>query len=225
MLARLAVFDGGCTLAAIEEVAADDPLTILDGMNTLGDQSLIQRHDTPTGEARFRMLELVREYAHERLAASGEEATARERHADLYFDLQLAGAGASMAEVPWQRLLLVEEDNLRAALRWATAQRDVVLGLRLVNALVPFWANRGAYREGRGWIEAIPGPSRRRHARSRPRHSYAHTSRARRSSPGRAAIPPGPRRYGEQALAHITAPSATLPRRRRDMRLLANGSR
>ena len=148
LLARLSVFAGGCTLAAIEAVADAEPLALLDGLHTLGDQSLLQRQETPEGEARFRTLELVREYAQERLAASGEVAATRARHADYFLQL----VETRLDQIVWQRQVLAEEDNLRAALRWATTRQDVALGLRLVNALVPFWANRGAYREGHDWI-------------------------------------------------------------------------
>jgi predicted ATPase len=75
---RLAVFAGGCTLAAAEAVGGDDQAaSILDLVGSLVDQSLLQRQEDAAGEPRFLMLETVREYGLERLATSGEETQAR----------------------------------------------------------------------------------------------------------------------------------------------------
>ncbi|MFN8515060.1 MAG: BTAD domain-containing putative transcriptional regulator [Chloroflexia bacterium] len=153
LLAQLAVFEGGCTLAAIEAVADADALLVLDSLSALDDHSLLHRYDTAVGEPRFRMLELVREYASEQLAARGEEPTVRTRHADYF--LGLAEAESSMEQIAWQRMVLAEEDNLRAALRWSIAEAERHIALRLGNALVSFWTTRGAFREGRGWLDAM----------------------------------------------------------------------
>jgi predicted ATPase len=81
---RLAVFAAGCTLAAVDDVTGGptelgiDPL---DGVSSLLDKSLLRREDGPAGELRLTMLETVREFPREQLAASGEERAIRERHA------------------------------------------------------------------------------------------------------------------------------------------------
>jgi predicted ATPase/DNA-binding SARP family transcriptional activator len=160
LLAWLAVFDGGGTLEAIEATAAVDSLVILDGLAVLGNQSLVQRHDAEGAVPRFRMLELVREYARERLVASGEIAAIRERHARYYLALaEQAEAGfVGTDQAAWQRRLAAEGDNLRAALRWTVEQRAGADGLRLASALVPFWTTQGAYGEGQAWLDALlPG--------------------------------------------------------------------
>ena len=90
---RLAVFVGGCTLEAAEAVAnARDDLGIevFEGIASLMDKSLLRQEDGPDGKPRFLMLETVREYGLEQLAANDEENWARQQHADHY-DAVIAG--------------------------------------------------------------------------------------------------------------------------------------
>src|SRR5207244_4124273 len=84
LLARLAVFAGGCTLEAAETVAGDGG-DLLAGLAALVDNSLLRR--SGRDEPRFGLLETVRDYALERLAASGEEETVRARHAAYYAEI------------------------------------------------------------------------------------------------------------------------------------------
>ena len=134
-------------------------------VQSLVDKSLL-RH---TGE-RLWMLETIREYAREQLAASGEEAELRRRHAP--FVLDAAEAGLSAAEEtgdqgPWLALLSAEHDNARAALEWARdAHEDEVL-LRLVSALAGLWLAHAHTLEGEHWIalaleRGVSPPSARR---------------------------------------------------------------
>ena len=109
MFARLAVFTGGCTLEAVEEVCDAD----LDTLQSLVEKSLL-RH---TGD-RFWMLETIREHSSERLAESGEEEARRRAHAACY--LALAEESRRRLRGPdqavWLARIIVEEQNLRAAL-------------------------------------------------------------------------------------------------------------
>jgi non-specific serine/threonine protein kinase len=176
---RLAVFAGGCTPEAAEAVCAagDDlagppPGAVLDGLAALVDQSLVQREaggDALGREPRLVLLETVREYAQERLAAAGEAAALERRHAAHY----LALAEAAEPEVKradqaaWLARLEREHDNLRRALAWAASEGQrggapvaVAWGLRLAVALARFWEFRGHGREGRAWLTrllALPG--------------------------------------------------------------------
>src|SRR5262249_16655510 len=87
---RLAVFAGGCTLEAGEAVcnqAGDLGLDVFDGIASLVDKSLLRHEDPVEGEPRFRMLETIREYGLEQLAASGEAAALQRRHAEYYLRL------------------------------------------------------------------------------------------------------------------------------------------
>src|SRR6266480_6971784 len=88
LLARMAVFRGGCSLEAIESVCSEGlSIDALDGLASLVDKNLVQQKEAPGGEPRFVMLEMILEYARERLKASGEEETMRRRHAGYFVDL------------------------------------------------------------------------------------------------------------------------------------------
>jgi hypothetical protein len=156
---RFAVFAGGCTLEAAEAVcagtAADPP--VLTGLAALVDKSLLRRQDdlhAGSAEPRLIMLETLREYGLEQLAAFGEEHSARERHVAHYLALaeaaapELSGPGAAA----WGARLEREHDNLRAALRWVLDQRDEESALRLTAALWRFWSAHGHLGEGRRWL-------------------------------------------------------------------------
>ncbi|HYO90853.1 MAG TPA: tetratricopeptide repeat protein, partial [Pyrinomonadaceae bacterium] len=157
LLSRLAVFSGGMTIEAIEEVCGTDGepgVEVLDVITSLVDKSLLVQKEQADGESRFRLLELVREYAMERLEQSGEEQKFKERHAAFYLALaekaqpELLASGAA----EWLNRLEEEHDNLRSALRWLL-ERDAESGLRLVGAARPFWERRGHLTEGRAWLE------------------------------------------------------------------------
>ena len=145
--ARLAVFGGGCTLDAAEEIAGAD----LDVLQSLVDKSLL-RH---TGD-RFWMLETIREYALGRLEQCGEAEELRRRLADHFLalaekaELELPGPTA----VRWLDRLGVEHENLRAALDiFERSERQDAL--RLASALRVFWLRRGHLREGRERVERL----------------------------------------------------------------------
>jgi tetratricopeptide (TPR) repeat protein len=130
----------------------------LDLLASLVDKSLIWQDVSPEGAPRFAMLETVREYGLEQLAAGGEEADTRRRHAAWF----LALAEQAQPHLPsaerwaWLARLEIERDNLRAALVWGQAQADGEFGLRLAGALSWYWVHRGHLSEGRGWLgEAV----------------------------------------------------------------------
>ena len=131
---RLAVFVGGFTLDAAEhpipntelQVPRDDDhsaFDVLDGLTRLIDVGLLIPVGEVEGEPRFGMLETIREFGLERLAAAAEEATARETHAGWFLALAEAAARGVFGadEVAWLRRLEAEHDNLRAALAWTMA--------------------------------------------------------------------------------------------------------
>ncbi|HEV8249003.1 MAG TPA: adenylate/guanylate cyclase domain-containing protein [Gaiellaceae bacterium] len=145
LFARLAVFRGGCTLEAAEEVADAD----LNALQSLVEKSLL-RH---TNE-RFWMLETIREYARERLAQSGAEGEAGRRHAEYFLALAEQARGPDTRDYTrdYSGPVEAEHDNLRRALEWA---RDLDEGeslLRLAAALGDYWGTRGFNREARVWL-------------------------------------------------------------------------
>jgi predicted ATPase/DNA-binding CsgD family transcriptional regulator len=160
---RLSVFVGGCTLDAAETVCQSGGGTgpdIFDGLASLVDKSLLGQESGTDGEPRFTMLETVREYALEQLAASGEEADARRRHLDWFEGLsrrsqpKIYGPDATN----WLDRLEADLYNLRGALTWSLADSEPAsgeAGLRLSAALSWFWLLRDHLSEGRGWLEAV----------------------------------------------------------------------
>jgi predicted ATPase/DNA-binding CsgD family transcriptional regulator len=156
---RLAVFAGGFTLEGAEAVArvGGGAIDALAGVVSLVETSFIEPvSGAAADEPRYRMLETVREFGLERLAVSGEaeERAVRVAHAayaltlaEPLLDRPYASFEAALARVD------AELDNVRAALGWAEAAEEVELGLQLAGAMVNYWANRGHYREGRGWLE------------------------------------------------------------------------
>jgi predicted ATPase len=152
---RLGVFAAGFALDAAEAVVGGDGLgsEVGGGVAALVDASLLRREDAPgEGEPRYAMLETVREYALEQLAASGEEPAVRRAHADYF--LRLAEAAHDAAhQGTYRSPLTVERANLRAALAWLETAEETERNLLLVGALWPFWYVHGPYQEGRGWVE------------------------------------------------------------------------
>ena len=154
---RLGVFAGGWTLPAAVAVATAETIadgSVLDDLTALVDQSLVRR-DYNTPELRFTMLETIREFALRELAAHGEDASTRERHARWYRDLveQLDLHHARQGDTERTRGLLPEQDNLRQALTWFAAQHDAVSLNHLSAALAKFWFDLGQFGEARHWLQ------------------------------------------------------------------------
>jgi predicted ATPase/class 3 adenylate cyclase len=149
LFARLAVFAGGCTLETAEAVCDAD----LDTLQSLVDKSLIRLRE---GD-RFWMLETIREYAAERLEASGEADALRRLHGKHFLGLaeeaepNVFGSG-SAAE--WLDRLGREHDNLRAAIDFLESSGETQLVLRLAAGLSDFWYSRGYLAEGARRLDA-----------------------------------------------------------------------
>ena len=136
---RLSVFAGGCDLAAAEAVLPDDDLDAADVVDVLGqlvDKSLVVVDDTDGG-VRYRLLETIRQYARERLDASGDPVALRRRHADHYVALaEAAGPHLRGREhLEWTSVIARDIDNFRAALDWAVETPSPEHALRLVAPL------------------------------------------------------------------------------------------
>jgi len=168
--ARLTVFAGSFDVAAVEQVCAGEPLDDEDVLATLiglVDKSVVLRADDDG--TRYLLLETIREFGAEKLAATGEQAVLQDRHIARHMALAAALADDPTAEdqLPRYRRLWTEQANLRAALDYALAapgrQRDAA---RLANALSVYWQMASAPGEGRFWLgRVLPlfwGPSRER---------------------------------------------------------------
>lgn len=158
VFAHLAVFRGGCTVDAAQQVAGAAVWSLL----ALVDKSLLRQINPQTGAkpgvgARFALLEPIREYALERLTMRGEMDALRRSHAAYY--LSLAETAAAQWDSPTAyaatHTLDDEYDNLRTALQWYRDSGEVTAGLQLGIALGKFWRRRGYYSEGRVWLEEL----------------------------------------------------------------------
>jgi predicted ATPase/DNA-binding SARP family transcriptional activator len=177
--ARLSVFRGGFTLEAAHAVcpsgagAGSDPIrapaagrrTTVEYLEQLRECSLIGVEER-SGASRYRLLETLREYGWEQLAAAGELAATRSRHREWYLQLaEQADAEAYELEVMpkgWLTRLEAELENLRAALGWCQEEAEAnpagegaEAGLRLAAALCGLWSGRGNLTEGLQWLEAM----------------------------------------------------------------------
>jgi predicted ATPase/class 3 adenylate cyclase len=172
LFARLGIFSGGWSLKAAEAICGPDlDLDVLDGLGTLVDHSMVWP-EMRDGETRSTMLETIREFAVERLAASGEEDELRRRHAEHFRDLAEEAERHLIREdrVLWLGLLESEHDNLRTALDWAERTGEPDTGLRTAAAMWRFWLQRGHLSEGRGRLErllSMPGATARGPVRAR----------------------------------------------------------
>jgi predicted ATPase/class 3 adenylate cyclase len=165
---RLSVFVDGWTINAAEAVAGDHPAqtSTLDQLGSLLDKSLLQEVEDADNKPRFVMLETLREFGLEQLAASGEEDMIRHHHASFYLALaeHTVASLENVEQVQWMNRMEQEHDNLLAALEWSRTAKATPEGapsdvaeicLRLAGALGIFWEARGYYSEGRERLAAI----------------------------------------------------------------------
>jgi predicted ATPase/DNA-binding XRE family transcriptional regulator len=177
---RLAVFAGGFTLEAAEAIGAEGggrkaeenrsppalrlppSAPVLDGIASLVDKSLLRSEEAVAGDARFGMLETIREFAFERLVASGGLETARRAHAGYFLALaEQADEGLlGPDQTGWLRRLEADLDNIRNALTWEIDAEATVAAMRIGTCLWRLWTSRGLRREGEAWLQraiALPG--------------------------------------------------------------------
>jgi predicted ATPase len=154
VFSRLGIFVHGCTLTAAEAVAGAD----LETLFSLVDKSLVRQEVGPDDEPRFSLLETIREYALERLAADGEHAGVARRHAEFYLGFateagpELIGADQGR----WLERIGAERENLRAVLDWSLGAGDLETGLRIAGAVRRYW-EWFAPSEMRAWLDhALP---------------------------------------------------------------------
>ena len=155
LLERLSAFAGEWSLEAAESIGAGAPLEsrdILDVLAALVDKSLVVMREAQ-GTARYRLLETIREYAAERLAATGSAASVHARHASFYADLLRDVEPEHITARRRESVATVERelDNVHAALTW-TRQHDAALHLAMVGRLTWVWYSLGVWAEGRQWL-------------------------------------------------------------------------
>lgn len=159
---RLALFAGGCTLAAAEALLHDEQETAdhaalyaWDLLTALLDKSLLYERES-NGEARFLLLATLREYARERLLQQPDASAIQRRYAlyyqaaaQHYFDKLVEGVQVER----WLALVDQEHNNFRQVLAWAVAHDEGEIALRTAAALWRYWWIRCHWAEGRAWLE------------------------------------------------------------------------
>jgi predicted ATPase/DNA-binding CsgD family transcriptional regulator len=151
LFARLAIFRGGRSLEAIEAVCGEGlAIDVFDGLTSLVDKNLVQHKEARGGEPRFVLLEMIHEYAYEKLATAGEVERIRKRHAEYFVALvERAEPELRLGRYDyWCQRFELELDNIRAVLEWSLSDGEVELGVRLAGALDPFWYGQGYHIEG-----------------------------------------------------------------------------
>ena len=171
LFARLSVFAGGWTLEAAEAVgpgARVEADEVLDVLTRLADRSLVVAEARADGTARYRLLETLRQYARQKLAASGEEDATRARDAAHYLALAEQASPATPAgDAAALHRLEREHADLCEALRWWAGRGEAEPGLRAATAPAWFWGMRGHRTERREW-QPTPSPRPRLRARAAP---------------------------------------------------------
>jgi predicted ATPase len=154
---RLAVFAGGWTLAAAEAVCAGDGVEtfdVLDLLDQLESKSLLVLDREPGQEARYRLLETIRQYAWEKLQEAGEGEQSRIRHLGTYLKLAQEAEpklyGAQQLEGLAQ--LDAEQSNIHAALEWGL-EHGLETGAQLAGAMFWYWHLRGFWADGFAWLQ------------------------------------------------------------------------
>lgn len=163
VLRRLAVFAGGASLEAAEQVCADgstvEQWEVLELLTSLTEKSLLITTDDGL---RFRMLETIKQYAADRLAESGDAEAARRAHLN-YFTGLAATAEPHLRraeQLEWLAVLEAEHDNIAAAMRGALADADAAGAMRLAAAAGWYWWLGGHKGEGTELVVAaaeLPG--------------------------------------------------------------------
>ena len=154
LLRRLSVFIGGWTLEAAEAVCEDS--NALDLLTRLVDKSLVVIDREQGSEARYSLLETIRQYAREKLNDSGEGEQIRARHLDYFLKLvqheehKIYDAG----QAEWMQKLEYEHENLNAVLEWSL-QGNVKGGQQLIASLWWAWHESGHNNEARSWLERM----------------------------------------------------------------------
>ncbi len=156
---RLSVFVGNWTLEAVEVVCAEEgaeTYDVLSVLTQLVNKSLVIVEEQD-GEARFRLLETIRHYAHEKLSEAGQVEMMCRRHWE--WCLRLAEEAEpkllGMEQAVWLKRLETEHDNLRAALGRSLSAGEGEIAARLAGALWLFWLAHGHFSEGRKFLDAI----------------------------------------------------------------------
>jgi tetratricopeptide (TPR) repeat protein len=154
LFARLSIFNSHFARDAAQAICGPEwtPVVLMDVLSSLISRSLVVRCDDGSPQARFRLLQLIRGYATERLVERGELDAVRRRHAEYFCALlEEAAANLNTPDHPvWLAFMDREVPNFRRAMSWAVTEEPQML-LRMVGALTRWFYLRGCYSDGRYW--------------------------------------------------------------------------
>lgn len=170
LFCRLCIFTGGFSLEAVETVCTGgiiEESEVLELLSHLIDHSLVQMQEIPRGVARYRLLEVIRQFGLEKLETESQAKTGIEmerdgvtrglhdRHRDWYLGLveQAEPELAGKQQGRWLDRLEVEKENIRRALEWSLQKDEGEAAARIAVCLWPFWILRGYMREGCDWLD------------------------------------------------------------------------
>jgi predicted ATPase/DNA-binding CsgD family transcriptional regulator len=158
LLRRISVFAGGCSLATVEEVCMGKGMEreqILELLSSLVNKSLVVAQTLQLGEARYSLLETIRDYAQEKLLVSDDWSATQDRHLQCFLKLaeETAPKLIERYQQIWLDWLEVEHANFQVALAWALERGHIEAGLRIAIALYEFWQKRGYIKEALDWLE------------------------------------------------------------------------
>ena len=162
---RLSVFTGW-SLEMAEQVCSDEDIPAAEVLGltaALVDKSLVVLDPEVLGQARYRMLDTIREYAAMRLAQAGESAAVRLRLRDYALRTAEQNLMIGMARVraPWAtrvdvfRRYDVDAGNAVRVLNWCLESGDAEAGLRICAAVSPCWIVWGTFGEGGEWLRSL----------------------------------------------------------------------
>lgn len=160
LFVRLSVFAGGCSLEAVDTICEFGDIEqgqVLNLLSSLVDKSLVVAQTLLGSEARYSLLETIRQYAKGKMIELGEWSVIRGRH--LNYFLHKTEEALPKLSGPYQMLWLNwlegEYDNIRAALAWSLESGQIEKGLRITNEIYPFWTIRDYAGEGLEWVEQL----------------------------------------------------------------------
>jgi predicted ATPase/DNA-binding CsgD family transcriptional regulator len=160
LLRRLSVFAAGCSLTTVEAICVGEGLErsqTLEVLSSLVNKSLVVAETLQGSEARYHLLEMIRQFAQEKLIEAGELNASHDRYLQCFVNLceETAPKLYGQYQGLWFNWLETELDNIRVALAWALEQKRIEAGIRITVALYQFWDRRGYMREGFSWYERL----------------------------------------------------------------------
>jgi len=158
LFVRLAVFNGGGTLQAVEAICGDGISgNVGNILSALVNKNLVLAQERGDGEIHFEMLETIRQYARDKLLASEEAEELAEHHTEYFMEVAKQGAVELRGpdQVVWTDRFIAMYDNLRAALEWVFKTGKVEAVLQFTCDMHEFWLRHADFEEARQWFEGV----------------------------------------------------------------------